>query len=88
MSEEFFTPQEVAEKLKVSRQMVLNKIHSGQWECQKISARTYRFSQEQFDLITSNPAIDQRPRRAHSGRRNPDSELHRALRKISGIPEN
>lgn len=79
MREEFFTPKEVAEKLKISTQMVFNKIHSGQWECQKISARTYRFTREQFNLITSKPAVDQRPRRS----REHDSEWRRALKRIS-----
>lgn len=79
MSDEFFTPQEVAEKLKVSTQMVLNKIHSGQWECQRISARTYRFTREQFELIISTPAIDQRPRRS----RERDSEWRRALKNLT-----
>lgn len=79
MSEEFFTPKEVAEKLKVSTQTVLNKIHSGEWECQKISARTFRFTVAQFDLITSKPAVDH-----HRGRsRERDAEWHRALNNLT-----
>lgn len=79
MSEEFFTPKEVAEKPKVSTQTVLNKIHSGEWECQKISARTFRFTVEQFDLITSKPAVDH-----HRGKsRELDAEWRRALSNLT-----
>lgn len=50
---EYRTPADVANILGISRQMVYNKIHSGAWECTKISDRTYRFDEEQFELITS-----------------------------------
>lgn len=79
MSEEFFAPQEVAERLKISKTTVLANIRTGRWECQRISDRIYRFTQEQFDLITSIPAVDQRPRRS----RERDSEWRRALSHIS-----
>lgn len=79
MSGEFYTPQEVAELLKISKTTVLSNIHSGRWDCLKISARTYRFSHEQFEQIVSNPAVDRRVRRS----RERDSELRRALRQIS-----
>ncbi|WP_396277875.1 helix-turn-helix domain-containing protein [Glutamicibacter creatinolyticus] len=59
---EFYTPQEVAEMLKVSRQSVLSKIRSGDWECLRISERTYRFSQEQLDRIIAPP---QKPSRGN-----------------------
>lgn len=83
MSEEYFTPQEVAERLKISKTTVLANIRSGRWECLQISDRIYRFTEEQFNQITSTPAFDQRPRKMHGGRRKYESELHRALRKIS-----
>lgn len=50
---EYRTPADVASILGISRQMVYNKIHSGSWECTKISDRTYRFDEEQFERITS-----------------------------------
>lgn len=50
---EYRTPAEVAAILGISRQMVYNKIHSQEWECTKISNRTYRFDEEQFEQITS-----------------------------------
>jgi len=79
MNSEFYTPREVAERLKVSTQMVLKNIHSGQWECQKISDRTYRFTQEQFDLITSRPVVERRATRT----RQQDMEFRRALKKLA-----
>lgn len=50
---EYLTPAQIAVILGISRQMVYNKIHSGEWECTKVSERTYRFDQEQFERITS-----------------------------------
>lgn len=49
--EDFKTPTQVADKLRISTATVYNKIHSGEWECTQISDRIYRFSEDQFRAI-------------------------------------
>lgn len=73
--EEFLTPAEVAAKLKVSTQTVLNKYHSGEWEGTEISERIYRFTQEQYEAIAAGRNRRQRPSRKR--------KLHEALKAIS-----
>lgn len=50
------TPAQIATDLKVSTATVYSKIHSGEWEATKISARIYRFSEEQVEAIETGTA--------------------------------
>jgi len=72
---DYLTPAEVASRLKVSPSTVYAKIHSGEWECTKISERLYRFTEEQFANIGTGTN--------HANRRSNKTRLRAALRKIA-----
>ena len=71
---EFFTPAEVAERYKISPALVYRKIHSGEWECVKLSNRMYRFTKDQVEAIAEPNAP---ARRANKKR------MHDALKRIA-----
>lgn len=72
---EFVKPAEVARRLGVSTQTVLNKGHSGEWEWTKISDRIYRFTEAQYEAIAQG--VSTAPRRTRK------AKLHAALKAIS-----
>lgn len=74
-NEPLYTPAFVAEKLSVSTQMVYNKIHSNEWECVRISERTYRFTEQQVKDILNG--TNRMPRKTNKQR------FREALKKIS-----
>lgn len=71
----FLTPAELGLRLKVSSQTVLNKVHSGEWECTKLSDRIYRFTEDQYEAIAAGIGHRKRP----SNRK----RMHAALKAIS-----
>lgn len=73
--EPMLTPAELGLRLKVSSQTVLNKVHSGEWECTQISERIYRFTEDQYEAIAAG--INHRKRPSNKKR------LHAALKAIS-----
>lgn len=72
---EFIKPSEVARRLDVSTQTVLNKGHSGEWEWTKLAPRIYRFTEEQYEAIAQGVREPQR--------RSRKSKMHAALKVIS-----
>lgn len=72
---EFIKPSEVARRLSVSTQTVLNKGHSGEWEWTKLAPRIYRFTEEQYEAIAQG--VTETPRRSRK------SKMHEALKVIS-----
>lgn len=51
MSEEMFTLQEVADKLKLPYEQVRDKVYAGAWPHVKFSARNRRMTQAQIDEV-------------------------------------
>lgn len=71
------TPAQLIEHFQISTQTVLNKIHSGEWECTKLSTRIYRFSESQVDKIENGVT-------APPARSRDRSAMKDALRKLKG----
>lgn len=61
--EPMLTPADMGVRLKVSSQTVLNKVHSGEWECTQISDRIYRFTEDQYETIAAGINHRKRPSR-------------------------
>ena len=74
-AEPMLTPAEVGRRMKLSSQTVLNKVHSGEWECTQISDRIYRFTEDQYETIAAG--INHRKRPSNRKR------MHAALKAIS-----
>jgi excisionase family DNA binding protein len=55
--EEWYTPQEVADKLKLSRYSVLCLIREGKLGCIKLSSRTYRISESDIAKYLNDTLI-------------------------------
>jgi len=75
MNIEWTTPQELSIATKTSLGSVYRKIHSGEWPCDTIGPRTYRFTPEQIEEIRS--MISPKPSKSRKSR------IREALRNAS-----
>lgn len=48
---EFYTPEEVADRFKITRKLVMSRIATKTWPCLKLGGKTYRFTEEHIQEI-------------------------------------
>lgn len=48
---EFYTPEEVADRFKITRRLVMKRIATKTWPCLKLGGKTYRFTEEHIQEI-------------------------------------
>lgn len=79
--QELFTPQEVADILKIARSTVHRKAADGEWPSLRVSARVIRFTQEHLDEIVAGMYSPPAPPRRRSNLQR--KRMKEALRKIT-----